>query len=125
MEEEIKKQLSKDPDGLLTYEFIANHIGEIDPVLPLLVDNMIRVDSNGQFTVSAARYLNAIDPRKYADQISRLIAAAIEKDRERAYIGQLLPDIWGEDYAQRAEELKTSDDNFRRIYKRLYPQSAI
>lgn len=121
MDEEIKKRLAADPDGLITYEFIANNIDSIDPVLPELVDNMISVDACGQFCVSAARYLNAIDAEKYAPAVSRLIAAAIDKDRERAYIGQLLPDIWGSDYAERVDELNASDNNFRRIYKRIYP----
>lgn len=121
MDEEIKKRLAADPDGLITYEFIANNIDSIDPVLPELVDNMISVDACGQFCVSAARYLNAIDAEKYAPAVSRLIAAAIDKDRERAYIGQLLPDIWGADYAERVDELNASDNNFRRIYKRIYP----
>lgn len=121
MEEELKKKLSKDPDGLLTYEYIANNIEGIGPLLPDLVDNMVNCDSNGQFCVSAARYLNAISPADYAESISRLISAAIDKDRERAYIGQLLPDIWGEDYAARTDELKATDDNFRRIHKRIFP----
>ena len=121
MDEEIKKRLAADPDGLITYEFIANNIDSIDPVLPELVDNMISVDACGQFCVSAARYLNAIDAEKHAPAVSRLIAAATDKDRERAYIGQLLPDIWGADYAERVDELNSSDNNFRRIYKRIYP----
>lgn len=121
MDEEIKKRLAADPDGLITYEFIANNIDSIDPVLPELVDNMISVDACGQFCVSAARYLNAIDAEKYAPAVSRLISAAIDKDRERAYIGQLLPDIWGADYAERVDELNASDNKFRRIYKRIYP----
>ena len=125
MDEDLKRQLAKDPDGLITYEYIANHIGEIDDLLPELIENMKQVDQNGQFCVSAARYLNAIDPERYAAAVKELIAAAIDRDRERAYIGQLLPDIWGEDYADRAEELRQTDDNFRRIYKRLFPESAI
>lgn len=120
MDEEVKKMLGKDPDGLLTYEYMANHIASIDDVLDELVDNMVEVDLNGQFIVSAARYLHAIDGEKYAPAISRLIAAAIEKDRERRYIGDLLT-LWGADYADRVDELNASDDNFRRIYKRLFP----
>ncbi|MDE6115820.1 MAG: hypothetical protein K2G49_12250 [Muribaculum sp.] len=120
MNEDIKKELGKDPDGLLTYEYIANHIDSIDPVIDDLVDNMITVDLSGQFTVSAARYLHAIDSGKYAGAISRLIAAAIEKDREHRYIGDLLS-LWGDDYADNVAALSASDDNFRRIYKRLHP----
>ncbi|MCM1347767.1 MAG: hypothetical protein NC338_00015 [Firmicutes bacterium] len=124
MEEKIKHLIS-DPDGLATYEFIANNIESIDPVLASLVDNMIRVDASGQFTVSAARYLNAIDSTKYSAEINRLISAAIDKDREHVYIGSLLSDIWGPDYASRIDSLNASDNNFRRIYKRLYPASPI
>ncbi|HAB41007.1 MAG TPA: hypothetical protein DCE24_04045 [Porphyromonadaceae bacterium] len=121
MDKALKAKLSKDPDGLQTYEYIANNIQEIDPILDELIENMVTVDPNGQFTVSAARYLNAIDSEKYAPQISRLIEAAIDKDRERNYLAQLLPSIWGEDYEARHEELNASDNNFRRIYKRVYP----
>lgn len=121
MDEELSRHLAKDPDGLLTYEFIANNIDGIDTLLPELIVNMTRVDNCGQFCVSAARYLHAIDASKYQQQISALIQAAIDKDRERAYIGQLLPDLWGTDYQQHATELSGRDDNFRRIYKRIYP----
>ena len=83
MEQDLKKRLSLDPDGLLTYEYIANHIGECDNIMGELVDNMILVDPTGQFMVSAARYLYAINPEAYAKHISRLIATVIEKDREQ------------------------------------------
>jgi hypothetical protein len=122
MDENLKKTLSKDTDGLLTYEYIANHINSCYEIIDDLVDNMINVDKNGQFLVSAARYLTAIDREKYNSAINRLIASAIEKDREHRYIGDLLQSIWGSDYTERIEELNSSDDNFRRIYKRLYPK---
>lgn len=122
MNDDLKKQLGKDPDGLLTYEYIANHIDSCFEIIDDLVDNMIAVDKNGQFVVSAARYLYAIDHEKFAVAINRLIAAAIEKDREHRYIGDLLQGIWGADYAGHVDELNASDDNFRRIYKRLYPK---
>lgn len=122
MDEDLKKKLAADPDGLLTYEFLANNIGSVDAIMDEIIDNMIAVDHNGQFSVSAARYLNALDAAKYAPHISRLIAAAIDKDRERSYIAQLLPEIWGTDYAERAESLSAADNNFRRIYKRVYPK---
>lgn len=125
MNEDLKKAVGKDPDGLLTYEYIANHIGEIDTVLDELIDNMIGADHNGQFLVSAAHYLHAIDAVKYRGAIDRLIAAAIDRDREHRYIGDLLPALWGEDYAARVDELNASDNNFRRIYKRLFPETII
>ncbi len=121
MDEILKKQLSKDPDGLLTYEYIANNIGSIDDIMLELAENIINVDMSGQFVVSAARYLNAIDKEKYAESINLLIKAAIEKDRERKYLGDLAVSIWGADYKEHAEQLSATDDNFRRIYKRLYP----
>ena len=123
MDDELKKRLEKDDSGLLTYEYIANNINnanfqqEVDE----LVDNIISVDKTGQFAVSSARYLNAIDKETFAPQIDRLIKAAIVADRERAYLGVLAASIWGDDYKERATTLITSDDNFRRIYKRLYP----
>lgn len=121
MDENLRKQLSKDPDGLLTYEYIANNIGTIDDIMLELAENIINVDMSGQFVVSAARYLNAIDKEKYAESIDCLIKAAIEKDRERKYLGDLAVSIWGADYKEHAELLSETDDNFRRIYKRLYP----
>ncbi len=121
MDENLKKQLSKDPDGLLTYEYIANNISVVDDIMLELADNIINVDLTGQFVVSAARYLNAIDEEKYAESIDRLVKAAIEKDRERKYLGDLAVSIWGADYKEHADELAAKDDNFRRIYKRLFP----
>lgn len=121
MDSTLKKKLEKDPNGLTIYEYIANNINEIDDIMPELVEIMINADRNGQFVVSTARYLNAIDKEKYASSIDLLIKAAIVKDRERNYLGDLASSIWGSDYADHAQELIATDDNFRRIYKRLYP----
>ena len=121
MIEELESKLAKDTNGLLTYEYIANHINSIDDMMPDLVENMTRVDKTGQFVVSTARYLHAIDPNKFSQSIDTLIKAAIEKDRNRAYLADLVASIWGKDYQERAAELNATDDNFRRIYKRLYP----
>ncbi|MGN1172770.1 MAG: hypothetical protein ACI4SO_03165 [Muribaculaceae bacterium] len=121
MNSELKKILDSDTDGLVTYEYLANHIDSCEDIIDDLADNIIRVDKSGQFCASTARYLHAIDGEAFAAQITRLIASVIEKDREHRYLGDILQGIWGEDYASRAEELKASDDNFRRIYKRLYP----
>ncbi len=125
MTDEDKKTLSTDEDGLLTYEYIANHIGTEELDIDWLVKNMERVDSYGQFTASAARYLNAIDPNRFAAQISSLIAYTIDKDREHRYLLALMTSIYGDDCEQRAAELTISDNNFRRLYKRLHPTSAI
>lgn len=121
MDQSLKKKLSGDPNGLITYEYIANNIDHIDDIIEELIDNIINVDRMGQFVVSTARYLHAINSKKYATSIDMLIKAAIDKDRERAYLPDLAASIWGNDYKERAEELTQADDNFRRIYKRLYP----
>ncbi len=125
MNEDLRRQLSRDPDGLLTYEYIANHIGECEGCITDLVDNMIAVDTTGQFLVSAARYLGAIDREAFRAAIDRMVAVAIDRDRERRYIGDLLPALWGADYQARADQLSAADNNFRRIYKRLHPSSSI
>ena len=108
------------------YEYLANHIGECEPSdIELLIDNMERVDLSGQFMASAARYLNAIDSEGYSPAIRRLVAATIDKDREHRYLPDLLQGLYGTDYKEHATELCASDDNFRRIYKRLFPSSTI
>ena len=120
IEEQAKKNIEADSNGLLTYSYIANNIDSCEEDMDFLVANMIKVDMTGQYVASAARYLYAINPEQYKSYISTLIASVIEKDREHRYLPGLIQGIWGDDYLQRAEELK-SDDNFRRIYKRLYP----
>lgn len=126
MTENEIKILRQDPDGLLTYEYMANHIGDCMPEdMDCLIDNMVRVDLTGQFMASAARYLHAIDPEGYAPAIRTLVASAIDKDREHRYLPDLLQGLYGTDYAENAARLCASDDNFRRIYKRLFPTSAL
>lgn len=126
MTESDKLKLKQDPDGLLTYEYLANHIDEIDESdIGDLVENMISVDLSGQFLASAARYLNAIDPFGYGGTVRRLVAATIDKDREHRYLPDILSAVYGGDYHERAAELSRTDNNFRRIYKRLYPNSVI
>ncbi|MBQ3958878.1 MAG: hypothetical protein II677_00145 [Muribaculaceae bacterium] len=121
MDEQLSKKLSKDPNGLMTYEYIANNIQTIDDIIPELVDNMILVDKTGQFIVSTARYLNAIDSNRFADSIDRLVKAAIARDREHVYLADLAVSLWGPDFREKAAQLCETDDNFRRIFKRLYP----
>ncbi len=117
-----EKRLKSDPDGLLTYEYLANNIETCTGAdLDAVVENLKRVDLSGQFTASAARYLNAIDHEAYAAAVEALTAATIDKDREHRYLGNLISSLYGEDYKDRAEELSARDNNFRRIYKRLYP----
>lgn len=124
MEEQLKN-LHNDPDGMATYEWIVNNPEECKEHMPDLIENLKRVDASGQFLASTARFLSAVDRDCYAQWLPSLIEGAIEKDRERRYIGSLLEAIWGPDYHERAEELRESDDNFRRIYKRLYSTKPI
>lgn len=120
------KKIKNDPDGLLSYEFLANNIGQCDPAdIEAIIDNMERVDLTGQFLASAARYLNAIDPEGYRPAVNRLVAAVIGKDREHSFLPDILVSIYGPDYAENASALSKTDDNFRRIYKRLFPTSTI
>ncbi|MDE5712498.1 MAG: hypothetical protein K2I16_02585 [Muribaculaceae bacterium] len=123
--EPILKNLENDPDGMATYEYIVNNVDTIGEMMPDLIDNLKRVDCSGQFLSSTARFLNAVDHDTFSVWIPMLIEAAIGKDRERRYIGSLLEAVWGSDYKERAEELKKTDDNFRRIYKRIYPASVL
>ena len=121
MDENLKKRLAKDPNGLMTYEYIANNINSIDGIMLDLVDNIIQVDKTGQFIVSTARYLHAIDSEKYSQSIDKLVKAAITRDREHVYLADLAATLWGPDYREHAQQLSEADDNFRRIFKRLYP----
>lgn len=122
---EILKSLNEDKDGMATYDYIVNNVDTCLDSMPELIDNLKRVDISGQFLASTARFLSAVDREKFASCLTPLIEGAIEKDRERRYIGSLLQAIWGEDYMEKAEELKAQDDNFRRIYKRIYPVKGL
>lgn len=122
---DIAKILQSDTDGMATYEYLVNNIADCAEDMALLVDNLKKVDTTGQFLASTARYLMAVDPEKFAGWLTPLVDAALVKDREHRYISSLLEGIWGKDYQERAEELSRTDDNFRRIYKRVYPQSVI
>lgn len=121
----LPKNLVNDKDGMATYEYIVNNEEEVDPLMSVLVENLRKVDTTGQFLASSARFLNAVDPERFQEWIPALVEGAIEKDKERKYIWSLLEALWGEDYLSRKEELQESDDNFRRIYKRLYPNDAL
>lgn len=118
------KELENDPDGMSTYEYIVNNVDSCIIDMPQLIDNLKRVDLSGQFLASTARFLHAVDAESFSSCIPSLIEGAISKDRERRYIGSLLEAIWGADYKDRANELMATDDNFRRIYKRIYPEEA-
>lgn len=124
MNEQLKS-LENDTDGMATYEWIVNHCDNCIEMMPDLIANLRKVDMSGQFLASTARYLHAVDPERFSRFIPQLVEAAIGKDRERRYIGALLEALWGSDYHDRAEELRETDDNFRRIYKRLFVDSPI
>lgn len=121
---DILKQLEQDTDGMATYEYIVNNFETCAELMPELVDNLVRVDLTGQFLASSARFLAAVDRQTFNPWLGQLIEGAIAKDRERRYIGSLLEAIWGADYRERAAELRATDDNFRRIFKRIYPSQA-
>lgn len=125
MTEQEKKALQADADGLKSYEYIANNIETIADDIDDVIENMSRVDKSGQFLASAARYLHAIDRDKFSAQIQNLVSMVIERDREHRYLADLLQGIYGSDYQSHISELIASDNNFRRIYKRLYPSNAI
>ena len=93
--------------------------------MPVLIDNLKRVDATGQFCASTARFLAAVDRERFDSWLAPLIEATIDKDRARRYIWSLLEAIWGENYQERAADLQATDTNFRRIYKRVYPKEGI
>lgn len=113
-------------DGLACYECLANNIASLTPdQIRTVADTMRRVDLNGQFMASAARYLHATDPAAHAEAVKMLVEGVIDKDREHRYLGALMSAIYGEDFESRAAELATTDNNFRRMYKRLFPTSIL
>ena len=58
MEPEALKELGNDANGLMTYEYIANHIDSITvDDLNQLVDNMIHCDHSGQFIAVSYTHL--------------------------------------------------------------------
>ena len=112
-------------DGMAIYEYIVDNAESDNLQMGDVIMKLKSVDTTGQFFASAARYLAALDRPRFEQWLGQLVECAIEKDRDRRYIGSLLEALWGADYKERAEELKVTDDNFRRIYKRLYESSVI
>ena len=119
---DIDKILEQDTDGMVTYDYIVNNVETCLESLPFLIAKLKEVDCSGQFLASTARFLNAVDPETFRPFMTALIEAAIDKDRERKYISALLQSLWGENYEDRVDELNRTDDNFRKIYKRVYPK---
>ena len=123
--DQILKNLAADKDGMATYEYIVNNVDNCIAMMPELVKNLLKVDISGQFLASSARFLHSIGYQEFEPWIPELVEGAIAKDREHKYIWSLLEALWGPDYRERAEELQNSDNNFRRIYKRLFPAESI
>ena len=107
--------------GMEVYEYIVDNAEMPDFNLDESVDKLKDVDTSGQFLCSTARYLAAVDRSRYDKWIVPLVEAAINKDKNRSYIGSLLEALWGKDYKDRASDLCKRDDNFRIIYKRIFP----
>ena len=112
-------------EGMQIYEYIVDKAESESLQMGDMVMKLRNADTTGQFLCSTARYLAAVDRERFDRWIAPLVEGAIEKDRDRRYIGSLLEALWGADYKERAEELKASDDNFRRIYKRIYSEGAL
>lgn len=112
-------------EGMAVYQYIVDNCETCQSEMPQLIDKLRNVDMSGQFFASTARYLAAVDRNQFQPWLAPLIEGAIEKDRERRYIGSLLASIWGDDYESRCEELKSSDNNFRRIYKRIHSDADV
>lgn len=119
MEENNNKSENR---GMAVYERIVDQAESRGAGLNELIEELKQVDTTGQFLASTARYLSAVDKEYFEPWLTSLIEAAIERDRERRYIGSLLEAIWGADYEQRVEDLRASDNNFRRIYRRMHPE---
>lgn len=114
-----------DHEGMAVYQHIVDHCDTCLDQMSELISKLKEVDQSGQFLASTARYLAAIDREKFNPWIAPIIEAAIDKDRERKYIGSLLQAIWGEDYEDRVDALAAEDNNFRRIYKRIHTEDNV
>lgn len=108
--------------GMEVYQYIVDHCDTCCEEMDALILKLRQVDTSGQFMASTARYLAAVDRAKFEPWLGSLIEGAIDKDRERRYIGSLLQAIWGDDFELRVTELNATDNNFRRIYKRMHPE---
>lgn len=108
--------------GMEIYEYIVDNVETLPETPDDTVTKLKAADNSGQFLASTARFLAAVDRERYEKWLTPLIEAAIERDRERRYIGSLREAIWGEGYEEHVDELKQSDNNFRRIYRRIHPE---
>lgn len=123
-QEELGK-VKEDTAGLKTYEFMVNHLDELtDDQLVDVIDHMATVDHSGQYLASGVRYMNGVDRAKYSSHISRMTSMIIDRDREHRYISELITSLYGADYYDHVKEL-AKDNNFRRMYKRLFPSKTL
>lgn len=120
-----EKYCNPEEEGMQIYEYIVDNAESDTLQMGDMVMKLRHADTTGQFLCSTARYLAAVNRERFDQWIAPLVEGAIEKDRDRRYIGSLLEALWGADYADHAEELKEKDDNFRRIYKRIYTEGPI
>lgn len=119
------KELLKDTNGLETYDYIVNNMPGCVEDMDFLTENLIDKDATGRFLASSVKFLVSLGDDAFRPWMYRLIEGTIMKDRERRYMGGLLEAVWGADYQERVEELNRTDDNFRRIYKRIYPGDRV
>lgn len=116
----LDNEESLESRGMELYEYIVDNADTLGDELDGIIMRLKGVDTSGQFLASTARYLAAVDRERFNPWLTPLIEGAIEKDRERRYIGSLLEAIWGSDYEEHCDELCQVDNNFRRIYKRIH-----
>lgn len=124
LKEEIKK-IEHEKDELKTYEFLANHLYDMDDEdLSRIVNVLDNADRSGQYLASGVRYMKAMDSERFGEHIRRMTSLIIDRDREHKYIGDLISFLYGAEYYDHVEEL-SSDNNFRRMYKRLFPGKGL
>lgn len=102
------------------YEALVDAESSAPDRMPALVADLVANDETGQYLCSGARYLGALNRTGYGEYINTMVEAAIDRDREHRYIAQLLPALWGDDFMERSRQLRLCDNNFRRIFKRIY-----
>lgn len=116
--------LDKEKTGIEIYDYLVNNLPDCIEEMDTIVDTLLEKDSTGKYLASSARFLAGVDMKKYERWICRLTEGAIDRDKERRYIWSLLQAIWGPDYQERISELEATDNNFRRIYKRVFQENS-
>ena len=67
-------QHAVDDRGMEIYDYIVNNVPAIEPELPDLIERLNECDISGQFLASTARFLSGVEPERFRDHVSRLIA---------------------------------------------------